>query len=108
MTARRLGGCALDVVKRHGGRERRKVMDTDLRYCFEAGRQLDQGRFAERRPEEAKAKRRTKHHSGWDLHNRIARRRGESRSTKDKVIAIDQVRRPRRVIRRSNNRIKVE
>ena len=64
---RRRRRCALDLIEGDRGRERRQVVRAHLCRRLEARGELNQGRLAERRPEEADAKRRAEHDAGGHL-----------------------------------------
>jgi len=90
----------LNIAEGHGGREGRQVLGAYLRGCLEARGQFDQRRLAECCPEKADAQRHAEHHARRHLYDRISRRCCQARGAEDKVVAIEQVGCPGRVVGR--------
>src|SRR5256712_11753481 len=76
-----------------------------LRNVLEPRSELDQGRLAEGRAHEADAYGHTEHEAHRHVDDGVAHDRRRSRGADDEVIAIDQVRRPGRVVRRGDDRV---
>ena len=105
---RRLQGCPSNVIEWNRLRERRQVVFTNLRHRLESGRQFDQGRLAECCSKKADTERNSQHHSCGHLNNWISRRGRQTRGPEDEVVAVDEVRRPGRVVGRAHDRVEVE
>ena len=83
-------------------------MRSHLRGCLVSRGELDQRRLAERRAEEADAQRHAEHHARRHLHDGISGRCRQSGRAEDEVVAVEQVGRPRGVVRRRDHRIEME
>ena len=89
-------------------REGGEIVRAHARGRFEAGGELDQGGFAKCGAEKAEAERRAEDDAGRHLHDGISRSGGEPGGTEDKVIAIDQVGGPGRVVGRGDDSVEME
>src|SRR6266436_1707446 len=75
---------------------------------FVAGREPDQRRLAERRPEEADAEGHAEHIARGHLHDRISWPGCEARGSENEVVAEHQVGGPRRIVGRRYHRVQVK
>src|SRR5262249_12541668 len=80
---------ATQVAERQRGEE--LGHDARVHRVLEAGRQLDQGRLAKGRADEADSYGQTKTVAHGNVDDAIDNDRGPRRSPKDEVIAVDQV-----------------
>ena len=78
-----------------------------MRDGFEPRCQLDERGLTERRAEEADTERDTEHHSRWHLHDGVAGAGRKTGAAENEVVAVEQIRGPRRVVSGSDDSIEI-
>src|SRR5689334_22416149 len=99
---------ACDVIIRNRRCELRQVPGALLGYRLETRRKLDQLALAEGGAKERDAEWNPKHVGGRHLYVGIPSGGAETRATENEVIAIEEIRRPRRVVRRRYHGVETE